>query len=427
MRLNKLFSLKVALFASVLTFIGCKDDDSVSPSPAPTGTANVVAIHASPDAPAVDLLLDNAVVATNLSFQENTGYLAAPAGTRNVKVRVNGGSAVVIDANLTIAAKTSYSVFAVDSVSKISPLVLTDDLTAPAAGKGHVRFVHLSPNAPPVDIALVGGSVVFANISFKGNTPFTPLNTGTYNLEVRAAGTSNVVLTLPPVTVGEGGIYTIFAKGFLNGTGMQALGAQAIVNKSAAARVMTVHASPNAPGVDLLVDETIAGTNLTFPNNTPYLNVTAGMRNIRVNVTGTTTTVINATLDLVGGTSYSVFASDSVSSIAPLVLTDDLATPATGKAHVRFVHLSPNAPPVDVALEGGGVIFGNQAFKEFTAFAPLDAGTYNLEVRLAATSSVVLPLPNIALQAGKIYTVFAKGFVGGTGAQALGAQIIVNN
>jgi hypothetical protein len=27
---------------------------------------------------------------------------------------------------------------------------------------------------------------------------------------------------------------------------------------------------------------------------------------------------------------------------------------------------------------------------------------------------------------GKIYTVFAKGFVGGTGNQALGAQIIVN-
>jgi hypothetical protein len=39
---------------------------------------------------------------------------------------------------------------------------------------------------------------------------------------------------------------------------------------------------------------------------------------------------------------------------------------------------------------------------------------------------VVLALNNIALESGKIYTVFAKGFVAGTGAQALGAQIIVN-
>ncbi|HAD33406.1 MAG TPA: cell wall anchor protein, partial [Chitinophagaceae bacterium] len=98
-----------------------------------------------------------------------------------------------------------------------------------------------------------------------------------------------------------------------------------------------------------------------------------------------------------------------------------------GKAHVRFVHLSPDAPAVDVAVTGGSVVFANKAFKTYTAFTPLDAGTYNLEVRVAGTSTVALPLPGIALTAGKIYTVFAKGFLGGTGAQALGAQIIVNN
>jgi hypothetical protein len=42
---------------------------------------------------------------------------------------------------------------------------------------------------------------------------------------------------------------------------------------------------------------------------------------------------------------------------------------------------------------------------------------------------VALPLPGITLQAGKIYTVFAKGFAAGSGASAypLGAEIIVNN
>ena len=39
----------------------------------------------------------------------------------------------------------------------------------------------------------------------------------------------------------------------------------------------------------------------------------------------------------------------------------------------------------------------------------------------------MLPLPGIKLKAGKIYTVFAKGLLSGTGAQALGAQIIVNS
>lgn len=192
------------------------------------------------------------------------------------------------------------------------------------------------------------------------------------------------------------------------------------------ANVMVVHASPNAPAVDLLVDGGVAGTGLAFPSNTAYLPVASGTRNVKVNVTGTSTTVINASPDLASGVNYTVFACDSVSKITPLVLTDDLTAPASGKAHVRFVHLSPNAPAVDIALQGGAVLFPNTAFKGYSAFTPFDAATYNLEVRLAGTSTVVLSLPNITLQAGKIYTVFAKGFVGGTGAQALGAQIIVN-
>jgi hypothetical protein len=194
------------------------------------------------------------------------------------------------------------------------------------------------------------------------------------------------------------------------------------------ANVMVVHASPDAPGVDLLVDDVKKNSAaLNFPNNTGYLELEAGTRNLKVNVAGTTTTVINADVPFTKDMSYSVFAVDSVSVISAIVLTDDLTTPAAGKAHVRFVHLSPDAPAVDVAVAStGDVVFGNKAFKEYTAFTPLDAGAYNLDVRVAGTTTVALVLPTITLEAGKIYTVYAKGFLGGSGAQALGAEIIVN-
>lgn len=193
------------------------------------------------------------------------------------------------------------------------------------------------------------------------------------------------------------------------------------------ARVMAVHASPDAPAVDLLVDGTVVGNGLAFPNNTGYLTVNAGTRNVKVNVSGTATTVINANVPVSAGGNYSVFATGPVASIGALVVADDLTAPATGKAHVRFIHLSPDAPAVDVAVTGGPVLFANKSFQEYTAFTPVDAGTYNLEVRPAGSASVVLSLPGITLQAGKIYTVFAKGFLSGSGSQALGAQIIVNN
>lgn len=192
--------------------------------------------------------------------------------------------------------------------------------------------------------------------------------------------------------------------------------------------VMVIHASPDAPGVDLLVDDVKVNTQpLTYPNNTGYLDAETGTRNIKVNVAGTTTTVINGDLDMEVDKYYSVFAVDQVSEITALALEDDLTAPAAGKAHVRFVHLSPDAPAVDVAVaSSGAVVFSDIAFKESTVFTPLDAGTYNLDVRVAGTSTVALVLPPVTLEAGKIYTVFAKGFLEGTGAQALGAELIIN-
>ena len=199
------------------------------------------------------------------------------------------------------------------------------------------------------------------------------------------------------------------------------------VTPTPSARVMAVHASPDAPAVDLLVDGSVVGSGLAYPNNTGYLTVGAGVRNVKVNVAATTTTVIDANVTVADGLNYSVFACDAVATIGTVVLVDDLTPPAAGKAHVRFVHLSPDAPAVDVAVQGGPVVFPNTAFKGSTSFTPVDAGAYDLEVRLAGTGTVVLPLPGVALQAGKIYTVFARGFAGGSGAQALGAQIIANN
>ncbi|MBX0333531.1 DUF4397 domain-containing protein [Pontibacter sp. HSC-14F20] len=195
------------------------------------------------------------------------------------------------------------------------------------------------------------------------------------------------------------------------------------------ANVMVVHASPDAPGVDLLVDNNKVNTAaLTFPNNTGYLEVPAGRRNVKVNAAGTSTTVINANLDLERNMNYSVFAINTLSNIEPLVLMDDLTAPASGNAHVRFVHLSPDAPAVDIAVTDGPVLFSNSSFKQASAFTPVPAGSYNLEVRLAGTETVVLALPNVQVSGGRIYTVFARGFVAppASNTNSLGAEIIIN-
>jgi hypothetical protein len=204
------------------------------------GFSRVMFVHASPDAPAVDIYAGWRPVASRLGFPDNTPYRYTLPGPRTVRVNVAGTMTTVIKADVTLRPRTFYSVFAVNEVAKIEPLVLVDDLTPPAPGKVKVRFVHLSPNAPAVDIAVAGGGpVVFPNVAFKGATEFASIPAGTYNLEVRVAGSPDPVLGLPPITVEDGKIYTVFAKGFLGGSGSQALGAQ-IISNSAARTVLTM-------------------------------------------------------------------------------------------------------------------------------------------------------------------------------------------
>jgi LPXTG-motif cell wall-anchored protein len=182
------------------------------------GQASVRVIHASPDAPAVDIWIDGNVAISDVAFAEVTDYADLAPSTYNVQVSPTGATEpIVIDADLELAADTDYSVAAVGTLENIEPLVLVDNNAAPAEGMAHVRFVHASPDAPAVDIAVTGGPVLFSNIEFKGVGDYLPVDAGTYDLEARVAGTETVALSVPGVALEAGTVYTIWAMGLVEG------------------------------------------------------------------------------------------------------------------------------------------------------------------------------------------------------------------
>ena len=83
---------------------------------------------------------------------------------------------------------------------------------------------------------------------------------------------------------------------------------------------------------------------------------------------------------------------------------------------MRVVHASPDAPNVDVAVQGGAVVVSNLAYPNATAtYLELAAGTYPLEIRATGSSSAVFSFSTPALEASKVYTVFAVGRLGTAG------------
>lgn len=199
--------------------------------------ARIRAVHLSPDAPAVDIWVDGSKVISDLEFGEVTDYLRVPFSrgqdTYNIQVVPAGQtSPVVINANLKARPLRDYTIVAADRLANIQPIVIEDHRLVRPVFKSAVRFVHTSPDAPAVDIAVQNGPVLFSNVVFTDVEDYLKVAKGTYDLEVRLAGTTTVVLSVDDVSLMRGKMYTIFATGLVSpGTDEPSLGALLVMDR----------------------------------------------------------------------------------------------------------------------------------------------------------------------------------------------------
>jgi len=174
-----------------------------------------------------------------------------------------------------------------------------------------------------------------------------------------------------------------------------------------------IHASPDAPNVDVYVNGEKALENVAFGAFSGWMALPAGEYHVQVAPTGemADAAVIDATLTLESGAAYQVAAVGTVDSITAQVYRVDLHQRADGMASVRVIHASPDAPAVDIALQGGDALISNLAFPDASDYLDVPAGSYDLEVRPTGTMDVALDLPGVELEAGMVYDVFAIGQV----------------
>lgn len=175
--------------------------------------------HASPNAPAVDIYVNDKLIKKNLAYKEFSQYLPIPSGNYNVKVFPAGATKnPVINTNVYIPENSFYTVAAIGEIPNISLYPIQEPNSANKSGQTCVRFVHLSPNAPAVDIKLADDTIVFSNIPYKGIANYVCVPAGTYSFKVTPAGTNDVVLTVPDVKLDSNMFYTIYAVGLVGGT-----------------------------------------------------------------------------------------------------------------------------------------------------------------------------------------------------------------
>lgn len=179
-----------------------------------TGTTAMSAIrvlHLSPDAPAVDVYVDDVMEApvVGLEFLSGTPHAEVPAGVHRFRVAPTGTSAAsaVIDVSPTMEADVKYTAVAIGRVADIQPLLLVDDAAGLAADKIRVQVAHAASAVGQVDIwNLTGGtpSLLLENVDFGAAATLPDLPAGAYRvgIDVNNDAAPDVTFSLPSLPGG---------------------------------------------------------------------------------------------------------------------------------------------------------------------------------------------------------------------------------
>ena len=430
----------LVLLGSALALTAC-DSDNNNNRNQDAEFFSLQVLHASPDAPPVNVFVDGAEVLSGVDYKEGSEALRLEVRDVPYTIRVDGivpGDDVTVigPVDINFAADTIYTIAAINGVADIEAAILTQSDNA-ADGTARIFVLHGTPGpgadfSLPVDVyvdafsepaAPIGTSAPFT-FDFRGTIGPADLAPGDYQIRVTLAGDpdtvvydsgrvplaagDDLVLTAVPNVDGGPAAVSLVA---LTGAGSAEF---ADVNVPTGLRVG--HLSPDTPEVDIVVDGNIFLGNVPFPAVTDIGALPAGTYNVAVqpSIAPGTFPIGPVDLDLAAGTWYTVLAVDTLANIEPLILDDDGRSIATS-AKVRIVHASPTAQDVDIYVVAPGTDINTVdptlavvPFKANTGYLALPEGDYEVTVTPTGTKTAAIGPAEISIENGGVYTAIAR-------------------
>jgi hypothetical protein len=201
----------------------------------------------------------------------------------------------------------------------------------------NLRFVHASPNAPPLTVITNGNftTPLVPSLAFENFTPYVSLTAAPIDVAVTPASNTSDVLIHEALNGEAGTVHSIYAIGDLANV-------QALVTRDDDRRLATqaklriIHAAPSAGPVDIYLaapGSSIASLAPTYPSvpfgaDTEFVSYAAGAYDITITPAGSKTAAIGPlAVTLADKSVYTAVARDAPGGGAPLglILLDDFA------------------------------------------------------------------------------------------------------
>lgn len=200
---------------------------------------------------------------------------------------------------------------------------------------------------------------------------------------------------------------------------------QPVVNTS---NLRIINVSPTGATFNVyLNDKKANAAALPFSGATGYLQAEPGTYAVKLTTATDVQSLLTKTVAISKDIAYSYYVIDRAPNLDGLLITDDMSMATLDKTYVKFINLSVDAPALDLKIKDGASITTGKAYKASSTFTGFEAKTYTLEIKDTNTGVVKATLSDVALAAGRFYTIVAKGLLTpGNNEQAFSVQAYIN-
>lgn len=169
--------------------------------------------NASPDAPQVDIYINGGLTFKNIPFKGFSEYVQIPMGDYKIEVFTAGDKgSPVLTQNINVPKKEVITLTALGNFEDLQLVSYTEGNSEDLPeDESKIRFIHLSPDAPKVEV-LIDGNLVFDDVGFMDATDYEQLPSSTYNIIVNLADTNDTIMSLKPELKSQK-VYTIYIIG----------------------------------------------------------------------------------------------------------------------------------------------------------------------------------------------------------------------
>ncbi|MBX3071162.1 MAG: DUF4397 domain-containing protein [Thermomicrobiales bacterium] len=423
--------MRRAVPALLLSFVLMVGLAGFSPVRAQGGEADASAsvrfVHASPDASAIDVLVDGETVALGLEFGAATEFAPFSDGEHSIQIVPAGQNAdsALIDQTVDFDGDDAYSVAVSNLLNSLELKVIESDLDDLPANEARIRAVNLSPDDITIDIAQVGGDEWFDDVEFGEATEHRNVEAGSYDLDVRVHDAETNLVSGMQLDVTAGTEITLFVIGTQSTDSVAVLpltttvGAPCVTELGLSgatddACVRITHAAIDAPAVDVYLEESLIIENLEPGATSEFLAVPGDDDRTFVLVpTGGSLSdqIVETGVDLDDGDATDIVIGGSAVDLKVINSEIDLSPIAPDQSRVRAVNLSSDAGAIDILVTDGDTLFGDVEFEEFADSILMNAGTYDIQVQKEGEDDVLFRSDALTIEPGMVYNLVATGSV----------------